>query len=74
MQIPPFIVVYETPKIGASYPKVDIPLAQGTRVYYLDTDCLYDPESIPNLNPPLPASFRIDAEQIRNTILNYRRP
>ena len=74
MKIPPFIVVYETPKIGARYPKVDTPLAQGMWVYNLDTDCLYDPESIPNLNPPLPASFVIDAEQIRNTIVRYRRP
>jgi len=74
MQIPPFIVVYETPKIGARNPKVDTPLAQGMRAYNLDTDCLYDPESIPNLNPPLPASFLIDAEQIRNTIVNCRRP
>jgi len=74
MQIPPFIVVYETPKIGDRYPKVDTPLAQGMRVYNLDTECLYDPESIPNLNPPLPASFLIDAEQIRKTIVNCRLP
>jgi hypothetical protein len=74
MHIPPFIVVYETPKIGARYPKVDTPLAQGTRFYDLDTGCLYDPEPIPNLNPPLPASFRIDIEQIRSTIFNSRRP
>ena len=70
----PFIAVYETPQIGAHYPKVDTPLAQGTRVYNLNTGCLYDPESIPNLNPPLPESFRIDIEQIRSTIFNSRRP
>jgi len=74
MHIPPFVVVYETPKIGGRYPKVNIPLAQGIQVYNLDTGHLYDPEPIPNLNPPLPASFRIDIEQIRSTILNCRRP
>ena len=74
IHVPPFVVAYETPKVRAHYPKVDTPLAQGMRAYNLDTDCLYDPESIPNLNPPLPASFLIDAEQIRNTIVNCRRP
>ena len=74
MHIPPFIVVHETPKIGYHYPKVNTPLAQGTQVYNLDTGCLYDPEPIPTLNPPLPASFRIDIEQIRSTILRERLP
>jgi hypothetical protein len=74
MHIPPFIVVYETPKIRDYYPKVDTPLAQGTQVYNLDTGCLYDPEPIPNLNPPLPMSFPIDIDQIRSTIFNCRRP
>jgi hypothetical protein len=74
MHIPPFIVAYETPKLGARYPKVDTPLAQGTQVYNLDNSCFYDPEPIPNLNPPLPVSFRIDIEQIRSAIFNWRRP
>ena len=74
MHISPFIVVYETPKIGARYPKVNTPLTQGTEVYDLDTGCLYDPEPKPDLNPPLPESFRIDIEQIRRTIFNCRRP
>lgn len=74
MHIPRFIVVYETPKIGAHYPNVDRAPAQGMRVFNPDTGCLYDPEPIPNLNPPLPASFRIDIEQTRSTISNYRRP
>jgi hypothetical protein len=74
MHIPSFIVVYETPQIGHHYPKVNIPLTLGTQDYHLDTGYLYDPEPIPNLNPPLPPSFRIDIEQIRRTIINYRRP
>jgi hypothetical protein len=74
MQISPFLVAYETPTIGAHYPKVETPLTQRAQVYHLDTGCLYDPEPIPNLNPPLPASFRIDIEQIRSTIFNCRRP
>jgi len=74
MHISPFIIVYETPQIGARYPKVNTPIAQGTQVYDLDTGCLYDPQPIPDLNPRLPASFRINIEQIRNTICNYRRP
>jgi len=74
VHITPFVVVYETPKIGAHYPKVDTPLAPGSQVYNLATGCLYDPEPIPNLNPPLPALFRIDIEQIRSTIFNCRRP
>jgi hypothetical protein len=44
IHVPPFVVAYETPKVGAHYPKVDTPLAQGTRVYNLDTGCLYDLE------------------------------
>jgi len=74
MHIPAFVVVYETPKIGGRYPKVNSPLAQGTEVYDLDAGHFYDPEPIPNLNPPLPASFRINIEQIRSTIFNCRRP
>ena len=66
MHIPPFVVVYETPKINT-------PLAQESQVYNLDTGHFYDPEPIPNLNPPLPVSFRIDIEQIRSTIFTRRR-
>jgi hypothetical protein len=71
---PACTVLYETPKIGPRDPKVDNPLAQGTQVYHLDTRHLYRPEPLPILNPPLPASFRIDVEQIRTTIINCRRP
>ena len=71
---PACTVLYETPKIGPRYPRVDNPLAQGTQVYHLDTRHLYHPEPPPILNPPLPASFRIDVEQIRTTIINWRRP
>jgi hypothetical protein len=71
---PACIVLYETPKIGAHYPRVNNPLAPGTQVYHLDTCHLYHPEPPPILNPPLPASFRIDIEQIRTTIINWRCP
>ena len=71
---PACIVLYETPKIGSCYPRVDNPIIQGAQVYHLDTIHLYHPESPSILNPPLPASFRIDVEQIRMTILNWRRP
>jgi len=72
--IPPFVIVYETPQIRGRYPKFGTPLAQGTQFSNLDTSHLYDPEPISNLSPPLPASFRIDIEQIRITILNCRHP
>jgi hypothetical protein len=71
---PACTVLYETPKIGARYPRVNTPLAQGTQVYHLDTRHLYRPETPPILNPPLPASFRIDVEEIRTTIIANRRP
>ena len=71
---PACTVLYETPKIGTRYPRVDNPLAQGTQVYHLDTGHLYHPETPPILNPPLPASFRIDVEAIRATIIDNRRP
>ena len=71
---PACIVVYETPKIGARYPRVNNPLAQGTEVYHLGTSHLYHPETPPILNPPLPASFAIDVDAIRATIISHRRP
>jgi hypothetical protein len=67
-------VLSETPKIGVRYPGVANPLTQGTQVYPLDTCLLYHPEPTRILNPPLPAAFRIDLEQIRTTIINWRRP
>jgi hypothetical protein len=70
MHIPSLIVVYEPPQIGNRYPKVNTPSHKVLKVYNLNTGCLYDPEPIPNLNPPLPA-FRIDIEHIRSTILKY---
>jgi hypothetical protein len=69
-----YTVLYEIPKIGTRYPRVDNPLAQDIQIYHLETRHLYHPEPIPILNPPLPASFRIDVEQIRTTIINQRRP
>ena len=45
---PACIVLYETPKIGPRYPKVDNPLAQGTQVYHIDTRHLYHPEPPPS--------------------------
>jgi hypothetical protein len=71
---PACTILYETPKIGPRYPRVDNPLAQGTQVYHLDITHLYHPEPPPVLNPPLPASFRFDVEQIRMTIRDWRRP
>jgi len=71
---PACIVLYETPKIGARYPRVNNPLAQGTQVYHLETSHLYRPETHPILNSPLPALFRIDVEEIRATIIANRRP
>ena len=69
---PSCIVLYETPKIGRRYTRVDSPLAEGNQVHHLDTRHLYHPEPPPILDPPLPASFRIDAEQIRMTIIRRR--
>jgi hypothetical protein len=71
---PACIVVYETPKTGARYPKVNNNLAQGTGSYDLDTTHLYYPETPLILHPPLPASFRIDMDAIRATIIATRRP
>jgi len=71
---PACIVLYETPKIGDRYPRINNPLAQGTQVYHLETSHLYRPETPPILNPPLPALFRIDVEEIRATIIANRRP
>jgi hypothetical protein len=71
---PACVVEYETPKVGARYPRVNNNLAQGTEVYNLDTVHLYNPETLPILNPLLPASFRIDLEAIRATIIANRRP
>jgi hypothetical protein len=71
---PPCTVLYETPKIGLRYPKVETPLNQDAQTYTLDIHHLYHPEPPPILNPPLPASFRINVEQVRNIIINWRRP
>jgi hypothetical protein len=69
---PACVVAYETPKIGA--PRINNTLPYGTEVYNLDTVHLYSPETPPILNPPLPASFRIDLEAIRATIIADRLP
>jgi hypothetical protein len=76
---PPPIIVYETPKVGSLYPVVVNPLAaganfNGTQFFELDMRHLYFPEQPPILNPPLPASFRVDAEEIRRTIIRERPP
>jgi hypothetical protein len=71
---PACTVLYETPKLTVRYPRVELPLAQGAQIYDLPTSHLYEPETLPILNPVLPASFRINIEQIRVTILNERRP
>jgi hypothetical protein len=67
-------VLYETPNIAFRYPKVETPLTEGAQTYTLDIRHLYHPEPPPILNPPLPASFRIDVEQVRNTIIDSRHP
>jgi hypothetical protein len=59
---PACALLYESPKTRPHYPRVDNPIAQDTHVYHLDTRHLYNPEPTPILNPPLPASFRIDVE------------
>jgi hypothetical protein len=66
---PPCTILYETPKIALDYPKVETPLTQDAQIYNLEVHHLYHPESPPILNPPLPASFRIDVEQVRKTII-----
>ena len=71
---PACTILYETPKLGARYPRVELPLAQGAQIYDLPTSHLYEPETVPILNPVLPASFRINIERIRVTILDERRP
>jgi len=71
---PACTVLYETPKIGAPYPRVELALAHGTQICDLPISHLYHPETTPILNPILPVSFRINVEQIRVTILNQRRP
>jgi hypothetical protein len=71
---PACVVAYETPKVSARCPRVNNTLAQGTEVYNLDTGHLYNPETPPILNPLLPASFRIDLEAIRATIIANRHP
>jgi len=71
---PACTVLYETPKLGARYPRVEQPLAQVAQHYDLPTSHLYEPETPPILNPALPASFRINIEQIRATIMDDRQP
>jgi len=71
---PACTVLYETPKLGARYPRVENPLAQGAQHYDLPTSHLYEPETPPILNPALPASFRINIEAIRATIMDERHP
>jgi hypothetical protein len=40
----PLTVLYETPKISQSYPRVETPLSQEAQVYNLDIRHLYHPE------------------------------
>jgi len=65
----------ETPKLGARYPRVENPLAQGAQHYDLLSH-LYEPETPPILNPArVPASsFRINIEEIHATIMDERHP
>jgi hypothetical protein len=65
---------YETPKLGARNPRVEHPLAQGAEHYDFPTSYLYEPEKSPILNPALPASFRINIEEFRATIMDERHP
>jgi len=71
---PACTVLYETPKLGARYPILENPLAQGAQHYDLPTTHLYEPETPAILNPALPASLRINIEQIRATIMDERDP
>ena len=63
--------LYETAKVALCYPKVETPLTQGAQTYALDTRHLYHPEPPPTVNPPLPASFRIDVEEVTE---NHHQP
>jgi hypothetical protein len=68
------IVLFETPKRGSRYAKVQVPLGVPHQHYDIATTHLYYPEPVPNLLPPLPAYFRVDVEAIRACIMENRRP
>jgi hypothetical protein len=65
-------VLHLTPKIGPRYPLVNTAIPTGQQTWQIPTMHLYFPEPPPVLNPPLPASFDIDIEQIRLTIARQR--
>jgi hypothetical protein len=69
---PPCIVLYETVKINNRYPLVQTPLPAGARICPIPTSHLYHPDPPPTLNPPLPASFLLDIEEMRRTMERER--
>lgn len=65
-------VLYDLPK-GANnrYPGVDIPLV-GNPIWSIPIWLFYWPEPVPVYNPPLPGTFDISLERIRETIRRER--
>ena len=69
---PSCIVMFETAKIRNRYPLVNTPIPPADQIWTIPTSHLYFPESIPVLNPLIPAAFDINIEMIRQTITSER--
>jgi len=58
---------------GGRYTRLQIPLV-GNTIWRVPTTLLYHPEPIPVLQPPLPQTFDVDIERVRQLIVDTRLP
>ena len=74
-EYPQPIVVGEFQKVnGTRWPNVKVPIAQDARVWSVPSYLLFHPQPQPATVPPLPNTFNIDVEMLRERILNHRLP